>query len=327
MLIEILNGSWGVTVPAKLNLFLEVLGKRPDGYHSLQTVMSSVSLTDELVFSECPDNEISLKIGPLEAQSFRKLSDTDSAWDIPEDNRNLICRALYALRARLGITRGMDVLLRKSIPALAGLGGGSADAAATILGGMLAWTGRYDHPMAIDLASNLGSDINFFLETAFAGNSLAICTGRGEIVDPIYGEGLFHFVIVHPPMGCSTKAVFDHLDTQEFKSLPIRSANDTIQAVKEGDFEKLGSSLWNRLTSPAMGLNPWLKDIDSLLRLVPSVLGYSLSGSGSAMFAVVTNREQGENLVRQLTHKDLYRAYYVATWRSDKIVDQLAVLR
>jgi len=76
-----------------------------------------------------------------------------------------------------------------------------------------------------------------------------------------------------------------------------------------------------------MGLNPWLKDIDSLLRLVPSVLGYSLSGSGSAMFAVVTNREQGENLVRQLTHKDLYRAYYVATWRSDKIVDQLAVLR
>ena len=316
-----------MTVPAKLNLFLEILGKRPDGYHSLQTVMSSVSLTDELIFSERTDDQISLKIVPLESQSFRKLSDTDGAWDIPEDNRNLICLALVALRARLGINRGMDVLLRKSIPALAGLGGGSADAAAAILGGMLAWTGRYDHTLAIDLAASLGSDINFFLETAFFGNSAALCTGRGEIVGPIFGEGRFHFVIIHPPMGCSTKAVFNQLDTQEFKSLPIRSATDTVQAVKDGDSEKLGSSLWNRLTSPATGLNPWLKEIDSRLRLAPSVLGYSLSGSGSAMFAVVMNRDHGENLVRQLTDENLYRAYNVATWRSGKIIDQLSVLR
>jgi len=324
MIIDLFGDNWAISVPAKINLFLEVLGKRPDGYHSVQTIMSSVNLVDQLIFTPRNDDRVTVKVVPFDSEGFKILSPTDSAWDIPEDNGNLVSRALLALQARLGERSGIDVQLRKSIPSLAGLGGGSADAAAALLGGMLTWSGNYNHTVGMNLAAELGSDINFFLETAHSGNSVASCSGRGEVVDPIKSSYIFSFVIVHPPQGCSTKAVFDQLAGGGSEMIPIKKPFETMEAIVEGDHDRLGKTLWNRLTGPAMDLNPHLKVIDSFLETANGVRGHALSGSGSAMFALMENRHQAENLVKELREKNLWRAYYVSTWQSGKISEQLA---
>ena len=337
MLIDAKDGNWVVTVPAKVNLFLEVIGKRADGYHELETVMSSISLTDQLLFYPRHDGQIVLKIEPLSVDGFEKLSPEDLSWEIPTDSRNLVCKALVALRHRISSGKteasmlGMDVVLRKGIPAQAGLGGGSADAAAALVGGMLTWMGGYDHVLASELAAGLGSDINFFLDTAQAGHFYARCTGRGEIVKTITPCLALDYVVVHPQLGCSTKAVFDQLadsrlQDQSGEVLTPRSSTDILRGIAEGDSTMVADSLWNRLSGPAFDLNPWLGKIRTVIDSSPGVLGGTLSGSGSAMFAIMQDGGSAERLVASFKAQNLYRAYHVKDWRSATIWDQMESL-
>jgi len=334
MLIESKDGNWAVTVPAKVNLFLEVIGKREDGHHELETVMSSISLTDQLLLSPRHDGQIVLKIEPLSIGGCGKLSPEDSAWDIPTDFRNLVCKALVALRHRISPGKtdpsmlGMDVVLRKGIPAQAGLGGGSADAAAALVGGMLTWMGRYDHVLASELAAGLGSDINFFLDTAQTGLFYARCTGRGEIVKTITTRLALDYVVVHPQVGCSTKAVFDRLSDFRHQDhfegvLTLRSSTDILRGIADGDSKMVVDSLWNRLSGPAFDLNPWLGKIRTVVDSSPGVLGGTLSGSGSAMFAIMQDGGSAQRFVASFKAQNLYRAYHVKDWRSAKISKQL----
>jgi 4-diphosphocytidyl-2-C-methyl-D-erythritol kinase len=334
MLVEVKDGNWAITVPAKVNLFLEIIGKRADGYHDLDTIMSSISLIDQLLFSPRSDGEIRLVLEPLTTGGCEKLSPEDSAWDIPTDHRNLVCKALSALRERLPLNNstasrlGMNVVLRKGIPAQAGLGGGSADAAAALVGGMLAWMGKYDHPLASELAASLGSDINFFLDTANAGLTYARCTSRGEIVNAIPSDLALDYLVVHPQMGCSTKAVFDRLSSSPRqdrfgKLLTPRSSISTLQGLANEDKELLVASLWNRLSGPAFELNPWLEKIYTIIDSSPGVLGVTLSGSGSALFAIMRDEQAAKGLVASFAAENLYRAYHVKDWRSATIVDQV----
>ncbi|MCY2975055.1 MAG: 4-(cytidine 5'-diphospho)-2-C-methyl-D-erythritol kinase [Planctomycetota bacterium] len=344
MLIEVRDGNWVITVPAKVNLFLEILGKRLDGFHDLDSIMSSISLTDQLIFSPRRDGKISLAVEPFTIGGCEKLSPEDTAWDIPTDSRNLVCKALVALQQRLAsrdsdaAMLGTNVVLRKGIPAQAGLGGGSADAAATLVGGMLTWTGRYDHALASELAAGLGSDINFFLDTAYAGLTYARCTGRGEIVKAIPSHLALDYVVVHPQMGCSTKAVFDRLATiaqppSILQDLPpqdrvgevltLRSATGILQGLSAGDKGLLVDSLWNRLSGPAFQLNPWLGKIRTTIDSSPGVLGVTLSGSGSAMFAIMRDEQTAKDLMASFAAENLYRTYHVKDWRSATISEQV----
>lgn len=159
---------------AKLNLFLEVLGKRPDGYHEIETLMCPISLCDELEFRFRDDPRIHLQ---LELPSTAGTTD-DPAWQIPADDRNLVVRSIQSVQAAMGVGGGCTIHLKKRIPAAAGLGGGSSDAAAAIVAAMLAW-GQWDRNLATSIANSLGSDIGFFLgDTTQVG--MALATGRGE---------------------------------------------------------------------------------------------------------------------------------------------------
>lgn len=159
-------------IPSKINLFLEVLGRRADGYHDLDTVMHAIDLTDTLEIYPCDTSAIELRIDTSESQQIRTCHEHDSfhdrAFDIPSDGSNLIVRALESLRDALapqGNRRlGARVFLRKRIPAQAGLGGGSADAAGALLLGSLLWSQRIDFPLIRSIAAQLGSDLNFFLD-------------------------------------------------------------------------------------------------------------------------------------------------------------------
>jgi len=310
------------TVPCKINLFLEVLGKRPDGYHELDTVMMALSLTDEIHVSRRVDSEIRLQIEFPEGAG-KPLDGDDLAWTIPSGPTNLVVRALLRLRQVLGKpNEGMDVVLKKRIPAMAGLGGGSADCAAALVLGALHWQKPFAYEPITWLASELGSDVNFFIEAHRNGFWLARCSGRGERIQPLDCQGPLHFVIVHPPRGCSTKDVFDSLlsldGTQEAS---IRTPDKLIGFLQKGDSVAIGGELFNRLEEPAMMTTEWIlssrKQLDRY-----NHHGQSLSGSGSARFCLCESTEQAEKIAREIQQQGEMRAFCTSSWQSPGMDEQ-----
>lgn len=325
-------------VPCKINLFLEVLGKRPDGYHDLDTVMMAVSLCDELEIHPRPDTEIRLHVDlsetehlHLEGVSLGERGSArigDNAWNIPSDASNLVCKALEALRLRLGMDHGADFLLRKRIPSQAGLGGGSADAAAALVLGSLLWTGRWEPTIACEVASRLGSDLNFFLEGHNGVAYVAQCSGRGERVQPIASNLQLWFVLAHPPQGCDTGAIFRKLKEtdQQVGQAPSsgagkRTPESLIRFLSAGDAVGIGAELYNCLEKPAASSNEWIERTASRFdRYNP--LGQCLSGSGSARFCLCRTYEEAEKIASELRSFRDMRVYTASTWLSPSIPAQ-----
>jgi 4-diphosphocytidyl-2-C-methyl-D-erythritol kinase len=246
-----------VAAPAKLNLHLEVTGKRPDGYHGLETLMLAVDLFDTLEVQDDPAGGLTLGC------------DTPG---VPDGPANLAWRAADELRTRLAPDRGARLRLTKRIPHQAGLGGGSSDAAAAILGCARVWGVE---PSA-EAAAAVGSDVAFFL-----GGPAAWCTGRGEVVEPEAIGGELNFVIVKPPGGLATADVYRRL------TVPAEPASgrEMRRAVRAGDPGAVARHLFNRLEGPAFGLRPDLAELAETVRGC-GPLGVRLTGSGSAVFAV-----------------------------------------
>ena len=246
--------------PAKLNLFLEVLGKRPDGYHEIVTVMQRISLHDVLTFER--------------RASGIEISCSDPA--IPTDERNLVWRAADALRKRA--RWGCRITIEKRIPAGAGLGGGSSNAAAALKAINSLYDLGQDEPALWEIAASLGSDVPFFL-----GPPTALCRGRGELLEPIQAQEPFHYVLALPRLHVSTAHVYGALRlslTHVAKDVSV-----VTQALLSGDAETLGASLSNRLEAPAFALHPSLGHKVAEMGSI-GACGAMMSGSGSAVFAV-----------------------------------------
>lgn len=317
-------------VPCKVNLFLEVLGKRPDGYHDLDTIMLAVDCCDVLRIRAAKDSQIHLSVlfapDPWDGQSPKRFSDDDLAWDIPSDERNLVVRALNRLRSELAAETGLEVELTKRIPAQAGLGGGSADAAAALVLGSLVWSGRLNWSLICEIAASLGSDLNFFLEGWSGQRWTARCAGRGEQIQPVPNAADQHIVIVHPPQGCSTAEIFRNLTDQSLHppqsagSLP-RNSDEMLQALALGQNERLGALLYNRLDLAARPRNPWIDRTAKWFdRYKP--LGQCLSGSGSARFCLCSNRQEAEKIGSELALLNESRVFVASTWHSPSIQEQ-----
>ena len=179
-------------VPCKVNLYLEVVGRRPDGYHDLRTVMQAVDLCDELELATREDGRIALNC-------------SDPA--LPMGDGNLVVRAARMMQERSGTRRGADLALRKRVPVGGGLGGGSADAALTLLGLDRLWGLDTGREALTEMAASLGSDVAFFLH-----GGTALCEGRGERVTPVPCGGEFSYVLVTPSVGVSTREVYGALE-------------------------------------------------------------------------------------------------------------------
>jgi 4-diphosphocytidyl-2-C-methyl-D-erythritol kinase len=262
-----------VWAPAKVNLFLEVLGKRPDGYHEIATLMAAVRLYDTLEFAAAPPGRLEL---------------TCSRPDLSAGPDNLVYRAADLLRRRSGCDRGAQIRLVKRIPLAAGLAGGSSDAAATLAGLNRLWgLGRTRAELA-SLGAELGSDVPFF----FAGPA-AWCTGRGEVVQPAAVGRTLWLVLVRPPVGLSTAEVYRgvHVPDAPEDGTALR------RALAAGDVGEVGRRLFNRLQEPAERLCPTVAAWRGLLRdLRPA--GQMMSGSGSSLFALCHNRREALRVLR-----------------------------
>ncbi len=275
-----------VLAPAKVNLFLEVQARRDDGYHELETIMVTVNLHDRIRLT-CLDQPASLK-RVVEEDGIDLTCDDPS---LPIGPENLATRAGLLLRReahqRDRMVPRTTIALYKQIPAQAGLGGGSSDAAAVLVGLDRLWDLRLGPEQLAALAAELGSDVPFLL-----GPEAAICRGRGEHVEPLSlaPERPLHLVLVCPPIGLSTASVYGRL---RVPSAP-RTANEVLEALTgRTDRSRLGSALFNRLQEPAEALQPELVRVrDALQNWVPSHLdGVLMSGSGSAYFGLSRNRD------------------------------------
>lgn len=275
MLIERRGDAVVVWAPAKINLFLEVLARRPDGYHEIATLMMAVSLYDTL---ECV---------PTRDESLTLTCDNDELSVGPE---NLILRAAELLRREVGKRCGVRLRLSKRIPMAAGLAGGSTDAAAALAGLNLLWDLGLTTNELAGLSGQVGSDVPFFFHTP-----AAWCTGRGEKVRALELPQPLWLVLACPNVGLSTAEVYGKGRVPE---VPLDGAR-ICDALAAGDAQVLGGLLHNRLQETADRLRPELVSVrERLSRAGPA--GCLMSGSGTSCFALCRDENEALDIVRRL---------------------------
>lgn len=265
------------TAPAKINLFLEVLGKRPDGFHAIETVMLAVDLLDELTLDADPSGQVSL---------------TCDQPDLPTGADNLVIKAARLLQQRTACSIGAAIGLTKRIPWSAGLGGGSSDAASALAGLNELWRLGLSPDELKTIGAELGSDVPFFFAVP-----AALCTGRGEVIEPVLVGKAFDLVLAKPPVGLDTGAVY-----REFARRPnadCRGANEVMAALADGNLETLGRCLHNRLQEPAVRLCPAVADLLTRFQAL-GVAGSMMSGSGSCVFALCRDPREAQQVAVQL---------------------------
>lgn len=278
-----------ICAPAKINLFFELLARRPDGFHDIETIMTTVSIYDSLIFAATESPRIDFRANwsvGLQAKSRNSAS----LGDIPQDNRNLVVRALHLLQRETGSAMGAWVRLTKRIPAGAGLGGGSADAAAALVAGNLGWDLGLSKRRLLELAAGLGSDVPFFL-----GAPAALCTGRGEQIQELPRFPKCEIVIVHPPAALGTGDVY----RQSRVPAVTRRFDASFVNGKIRNAAELGDKLFNRLQQPAAEITPWISRLEKEFCRFPFI-AHQMSGSGSSYFGICACQDDARRAQHQL---------------------------
>jgi 4-diphosphocytidyl-2-C-methyl-D-erythritol kinase len=292
--------------PAKLNLFLEVLDRRDDGYHELETLMVPINLRDSLTMSPLTSADAA------PGRIVFSLRSTDPTANIPTDASNLVVRALKLLQQRSGCELGARVELVKRIPSEAGLGGGSSDAATALELGNEFWRLGCSREKLSEFASELGSDVPFFLA-----HGAAICRGRGERVERLAPTAPLHVVLVKPPAALSTSAVFRACDPRSnhdanYTTQSAAAVTALAAALTRGTPTQLHRRMTNRLEAAAATLSPWVARLrDSFAKL--DCLAHQLTGSGSVYFGICRHAQHARRLATILTTQQLGTVYTAQT--------------
>ena len=256
--------------PAKINLTLDVIRKRDDGYHEVDMIMQSVSLADELEMEVIP-------------QGICLTSDSSA---VPLDSRNLIWQAAELLQKRFGVSQGIRIHLKKNIPVEAGLAGGSSDAATTLRGLNLLWKLNLSMEELEEIGAQLGSDIPFCIR----GGTMR-ATGRGEILEELPPIPKFHVLLVKPAVGVSTGLAYQKFSEQGVESHPDLAG--MMEAIKQGDREKIQTHIGNVFEEWVPKMYPIILEIMAKLK-DNGAKCVGMSGSGPTVFVLADSREEVE---------------------------------
>jgi len=259
-----------VLAPAKINLSLLIAGKRPDGFHEIETIMAKVDFFDEILIQQNPKPGIELICkGP---------------YSVPEGEENLVYKACEMLLASCGSKADLRIILTKNIPAGAGLGSASSDAAATLIGVNQFLQLSADEDTLAELAAALGSDVAFFL-----GGPLALCTGRGEKIKKLDEKFNFLALLVLPDISVSTKKVYAN-----YKHNSV--LYEKLKAQINGFVEKNRIDLASKICTNMLEISCFsIYEGLAALKAKTESFGIGplcLSGSGSAMFYILDSTEQ-----------------------------------
>jgi len=289
--------------PAKLNLYFELIARRDDGYHDVETLMVPVSLYDTVTFHPLAGDEPAVPEEhgiDFHLQQFYPRGGT-SQQDIPSDRQNLVVRALELLRQRSGTEQKGRVTLCKRIPSEAGLGGGSSDAAAALKLANRGWGLGWSREQLMELAAELGSDVPFFLSPG-----AAIGRGRGEQLETLPAAGQICAVVVVPPQGLSTAAVYRAAHVPADPK-GIRSA---VSALQTGSLRDWREGLHNRLEDAARTLSPWIDRVRSAMDAVGCQL-HQMTGSGTGCFGLTRHRAEAHRIAASLRARNIGQVFAV----------------
>ncbi|MGY1751805.1 4-(cytidine 5'-diphospho)-2-C-methyl-D-erythritol kinase [Blastococcus sp. SYSU D01042] len=292
------------SAPAKVNAHLAVGPLRPDGFHELRTVYLAVSLLDTVTAR--PGDGLSLTVS---GEGAGPASGADA---VPTDRRNLVWRAAELLAEHAGVPADARLAITKSIPAAAGLAGGSADAAAALVALDALWGTRAGRDDLLGLAARLGSDVPFSLL-----GGVALGTGRGERLAPVPAARSFHWVLGIAGAGLSTPAVYGELDRLRADGrvpdgAQLQPAEPVLAALRGGSPEALAAALDNDLQAPALALRPELRRaLDAATGA--GALGALVSGSGPTVAALARDEDAAVRLAASLAGEGVFRALRVVT--------------
>lgn len=263
--------------PAKINLTLDVLHKREDGYHELEMVLTTIDLADRIDLIETSDGKIHLE---------------STSGFVPHDERNLAYRATALIKERFGIKTGVQIIIHKQIPVAAGLAGGSSDGAATLRGLNRMWNLGLTTDQLTEMGAELGSDVPFCV---LGGTALA--KGRGETLVPLPPPPTGWIVLAKPPHGVSTLEVFKNVHPERIENRPDTTA--MIHALESGDYPAICRNLSNVLEDVTMEMHPTVR------RLKEKMFAYGgdgvlMSGSGPTVFALVDRESRARRMVNAL---------------------------
>jgi len=276
---------------AKLNLFLEITEKRPDGYHNLDSIFSLINLSDDIKIEFTKNGEINVA--------------TDHP-EVPDGEKNIIYKTVLRIKELKRIKSGVNIFVTKNIPVGGGLGGGSSNAAAVISCLSKQWGFDAKSEEILDLAKQIGADVPFFLHDA----RMARCEGIGETVTPLEEIPELWFVLVNPGLNINTGEVYRSLNlTKEKKDSKI-----IMDAIYRKDLAKIADNFYNRLEEPVLKRYPVIADIKKVL-MDYGCIGSLMSGSGSTVFGLVENEHQGKNLLKLI--KENYKNYFLRLVKSE----------
>ena len=286
---------------AKINWGLRVLGKREDGFHEICTVFQTVSLHDTITFAD--DSELTLRC---------------DLPDVPGDESNLCFRAAAVLRAKFGVTRGAAISLEKRIPSPGGLGGGSSNAAVTLIGLLRLW--QIDAPPSdlLQIAAELGSDVPFFLT-----GGTALGTGRGETISALSAIDAASVLIVTPNIRIPTVTAFAGLRA---RNLTNTDSNRILRVCRTeaGFLDPYRSVLKNDFEASVFSAYPEVKRVrDTLIDL--GAVNAALSGSGASVFAIFDKQETRQAAQNALDIESSWRKFAVATISRSKYREALQI--
>jgi 4-diphosphocytidyl-2-C-methyl-D-erythritol kinase len=259
-----------------VNLALEVLGKRADGYHEIATVLQAVDLCDRLT---------------VEAADTISLETDDPA--LPTDDGNLVVRAAKLMQKESGTEAGARITLRKQIPVAAGLGGGSSDAAATLWALNRLWRLRWPKARLYDVAVQLGMDVPFFL-----GPGRALATGRGERLEPLPPGGGYALVLVNPRVPLSTREVYERVPGGW--QAQAAGTGRLIEALRTRNVAKVAAALTNNLEAIVEPVLPAVRQMKAAL-LAAGALGAVMSGSGPTVFGMARSLDHARQIRRRVS--------------------------
>ena len=275
--------------PAKVNLFLRILGKRPDGYHELQSLVQPVSLFDEISLSVEPGEGISL---------------SPSGREMPSGRDNLAVAACNLYLEAAEVREKVSIGIKKNIPLGAGLGGGSSNAAAVLVG-LNKVLRKFTDRDLLRMAASLGADVPFFIRS-----TSSFVEGVGERVEVLSDFPLFHYVILFPGKNLSTREVYGRWKSPEHSPEKVKSAS-LVKQFRRGDFP-----VENGLSEAVFGIFPDILPLREIFRSLGarSVL---VSGSGSSVFSVFRKQGEAEEIyeyLRTSSEFDVFLARGIKGW-------------
>ena len=265
-----------LSAPGKINLYLDIVGLREDGYHLLEMVLQSVSLADRITLSLGGAPGIRVQGG---AKGF------------PEDETNVCWKAASRLFAALGLSPAVDIQVEKQIPIQAGMGGGSADAAAVLLGLSELLESGMTLAELQALGESVGADVPFCLQ-----GGTALVRGIGEKIAPLSSLTSGYFAVAKPEMGISTAQAFRRWDEKGQRPCSGRGSAALCRALADGDLARVGKELFNAFLE---GETP-ARVREAIALLGRDSLGAVMSGSGSACFGLFSREEAARDCCRKL---------------------------